>query len=112
MPSKSSLAVNVAVQVMSSLLVSVPSVPPTSVTSALPKPVTASEKVIVTSELLSPSLSAASVMTTVAVGLLVSTATVAEELTLPVLPAASVKAPTVKVIVPAAVSAGGVRVAV
>ena len=60
---------NVAVQVMPpSLLASGLSVPPTSATSALLKPVTASLKVIVTAELLSVSLSAASVMTTAAVG--------------------------------------------
>ena len=42
--------------------------PPTSVTSALVKPAGASLKVKVTSELLSPSLSAASAMSTVTVG--------------------------------------------
>ena len=47
---------------------SVLNVPPTTVTSSLAKPVTASLKVIVTTEVLVVSLKAASVIATVAVG--------------------------------------------
>ena len=49
---------------------------------------------------------------TVWAGATVSTAMVTVELVLPVLPAASVQVPTVKLMVAAAVLAGGVRVAV
>ena len=66
--------VNVAVQVMPpSLLLTEVSVPLARVRSALVKPLTASLKVIVTSEV-SPIFSAVSVTTTVAVGRTVSMA--------------------------------------
>ena len=73
---ESSVAVNVPVQVMLSELVNVPSVPPTTVTSSFAKPLTASENVIVTVEVLVASLNAASVIATVAVGFVVSTVAV------------------------------------
>ena len=92
-PLKSWLAVKVA----SNTLPSVPaftaspvSVPPSTVTSSAVKPVGASLKLKVTSELVSPSFRLPSTMSTVTVGLLVSMATVSLPPT-PVLPAASVQ---------------------
>ena len=74
---ESSVAVNVPVQVTPpSELVKVPSVPPATVTSLFAKPVTASLNVIVTVDVFVVSLSADSVIATVAVGFVVSTVAV------------------------------------
>ena len=86
-----SVAVNVAVQVMPpSLLVSVPREPPTTDTSALLKPVTASVKVIVTADVLLASLSASAVSATVEDGLAVSMPTVSDAPVRPISPTRSV----------------------
>ena len=83
--------VKVAVQVMPpSLLLTALSVPLATVRSALVKPLTASEKVMVTCEV-SPIFSAVSATTTVAVGRTVSMVKLPElVIPLPVLPARSV----------------------
>ena len=60
----------------------------------------------------SPMFKALSSVVMLTVGATVSTATVAAAKVLPVLPAASAQLPAVKLIVPAAVLAGGVSVAV
>ena len=93
-PSKSSSAVNVAVQVTPPSLDDRPlTAPPTTVRSVLSKSTTASVNVIVTSELLSLSLRSVSAMSTVASGFSVSMSTSSVAPVTPMLPTASLYSP-------------------
>ena len=112
--SKLTVGVKVPVQVTPPLeLASVVKVPLATVTSLLSKPVTASENVMVTSDV-SPALRASSaIVIETTDGATVSTDTVAgEAAVVPGLPAASDQLATEKLIVAAAVLTGGVNVAV
>ena len=90
---------------------SVPRVPDSTDRSSAVKSFTASLNLMV-SVAVSPAFRAGLSLVIVAVGATVSTAIVGAADVLPALPAASAQAATVKVMLPAAVSAGGVRVAV
>ena len=114
-------AVNVAVRVKPLLSFKAPNVPPATTTS----PVVPSQAkvapgsslnvkvmVVVPSKTIDVVVTPETAAVIVTVGATVSTVTVAAAKVLPVLSAASVQLPAVKLIVPAAVLAGGVSVAV